>query len=79
MASPSYITKSFTIAGVDGSEVTVSETADRQEVVITIRNHGDGPIAIAHLSGPRFDALCETKYSLEVASRATDSSEAASQ
>ena len=80
MNNPSYITKSFTVSGVDGNEVMVSETADRQHVAITIRqNDGDGPIATAHLSGPQFEALCETKYSLEVAPRVTDSSEAASQ
>jgi hypothetical protein len=80
MGSPTYVTKSFTVSGQDGSEVTVSETADRKEVVIIIRQHDNGePVATARLSGPQFDTLCETKYSLEVATRETGASEADAQ
>jgi hypothetical protein len=69
MASPSYLTKTITILGVDGNHVSISETPDRQEVVIAIQQNDEkGRIATARLSGEQFSALCNAKYSLEIAS-----------
>ena len=41
MDSPSYVTKSVTVRGVDGNHVTVSETAERQEVVVAIEQNDE--------------------------------------
>ncbi len=68
MASPSYLTKTITILGVDGNHVSVSETPDRKEVVFAIQQNDEkGRIATARLSGEQFAALCNAKYSLEIA------------
>ena len=67
MANPSYVTRSVTILGADGNHLTVSETAERQEVVISIQQNDEhGRIATTRLSGEQFDALCHTKYALEI-------------
>lgn len=80
MDKPSYMTKSFTITGVDGNHVKVSETADRQEVVISIQQNDEAGLnATVRLSGAQFDTLCETKYSLDVAPATSGLSEASGQ
>ena len=78
MKSPSFVTKSITIRGVDGNDVRVSETAERQEVVIAIQqNDGGGRIATVRLDESQFEALCGARYSLEVATTAGGTAEAA--
>jgi hypothetical protein len=78
MDSPSYVTKSITVRGVDSNHITVSETAERQEVVIAIQQNDEGGrIATIRLNEPQFEALCGTRYSLEVATTEAGSQEAA--
>lgn len=78
MESPSFVTKSITVRGVDGNHVTVSETAERQEVVLAIQQNDDGgQIATVRLNEPQFEALCGTRYSLEVATASAGVQEAA--
>jgi len=67
MANPSYVTRSVTILGADGNHLTVSETAERQEVVISIQQNDEhGRIATVRLNHEQFDAFCHTKYELDV-------------
>ena len=78
MENPSFMTKSFTIRGADGNQISVSETADRLEIVIAIEQYGkDSRIGAVRLNGAQFEALCGTRYSLEVAPAAADTPEAA--
>jgi hypothetical protein len=78
MDSPSYVTKSVTVRGVDGTSITVSETAERQEVVVAIQQNDEGGrIATVRLNEAQFEALCGTRYSLEVATTAAGAPEAA--
>ena len=68
MDSLMYMTKSFTVLGVDGNHITVSETTERREVVIAVQQNDEhGRIATIRLNAAQFDALCGTKYSLDVA------------
>jgi hypothetical protein len=67
MDRPSFLTKSITILGVDGNHVTVSETAERREVVVAIQQNDEhGRIATARLNADQFKALCRSQYDLEV-------------
>ena len=67
MDRPSFLTKSITILGVDGNHVTVSETAERHEVVIAIQQNDEhGRIATARLDTDQFKALCLSQYDLEI-------------
>ncbi len=68
MDSPSFVTKSITIRGVDGSDITVSEVPSRREVVVSIQQNDlvEEPVTRIRLTRPQFDALCGSKYSLEV-------------
>ncbi len=67
MDAPSFLTKSITVLGVDGNHISVSETAERREVVVAIQQNDEkGRIATVRLTRPQFDALCGSKYSLEV-------------
>ena len=78
MATPSYVTRSITVRGADGNHVTVSETAEHQEVVLTIQQNGEGGrLATVRLDYQQFEALCQTKYDLEVASPTADAPEGA--
>ena len=71
MSSPSYVTKSITVLGVDGNHITVSETAERQEVVIAIQQNDEhGRIATARLNAGQFKALCQSQYDLEIEAEA---------
>ena len=74
MDRPSFLTKSITILGVDGNHVTVSETAERREVVIAIQQNDEhGRIATARLNAEQFKALCRSQYDLDIeAETATD-------
>ncbi|MCC6366874.1 MAG: hypothetical protein IT165_25410 [Bryobacterales bacterium] len=74
MSTPSYLTKSITIRGVDGNDIRVSETAERQAVVISIQQNDDGGrIASVRLDQAQFDALCHTRYSMDFDKPAVDS------
>lgn len=53
--------KSFTLPGVNGGEVVISETIDRQAIEISVRQNGPPHIADAltvRLTAEQFDALC---------------------
>ena len=79
MPNPSYVTKSVTILGVDGNHVSVSETIERQEVVVSIQQNDEhGRLATVRLDKGQFEALCHSKYELEIkAALAADAEEAA--
>jgi hypothetical protein len=65
--NPGFVTKSITVRGVDGNDIRVSETAERKEVVVAIQQNDDnGRTATVRLTRPQFDALCGSKYSIEV-------------
>lgn len=67
MDQSSFLTKSITILGVDGNHVSVSETAERHEVVIAIQQNDEhGQIATARLNADQFKALCRSQYDLEI-------------
>ena len=62
-----YLTRSLTVLGVDGNHVSVSETAERQEVVISIQQNDEhGRIATVRLDKDQFEALCHSQYELEI-------------
>ena len=65
MSSPSYVTKTISILSIDNKQVSVGETTDRKQVVISIRD-ADGRVATARLSGDQFIAICGTRYELDV-------------
>ena len=66
MSTPSFLTKSVTIRGVDANDIRVSETAERDAVVISIQQNDDGGrIASVRLDQAQFDALCQTRYSMD--------------
>jgi hypothetical protein len=74
MSTPSYLTKSITIRGLDGNDIRVSETAERKAVVISIQQNDDGGrLASVRLDQTQFDALCHTRYSMEFEEPAADS------
>ena len=76
MDRPSFLTKSITILGVDGNHVTVSETAERREVVIAIQQNDEhGRIATARLNAEQFKALCRSQYDLDIEAETTTQTE----
>ena len=62
--NPPYLTKTITISGADGNHVSGSETADRMEVVVAVQQGTE--TSAVHLSCEQFEALCATRYSLEL-------------
>lgn len=67
MDSPSYLTRSINIRGVDGNDIRISETAERREIVISIQQNDEhGRVATVLLNAAQFDALCRTRYDLHV-------------
>jgi hypothetical protein len=69
MPDPSYQTTAITIRGVEGNDVTVSETHERKELVLSINEHrGDELYAAVRLSKEQFEALCQARFTLEVQS-----------
>jgi hypothetical protein len=66
MNKPAYLTKSITIRGVDGNDIRVSETAERDTIVISIQQNDDaGRIATVRLDQGQDDAFCRTRYDME--------------
>jgi len=57
------VTRSVTVATGDGAFVSVSETIDRLELVISIQR--DSQMATARLNKAEFDAICQARYELE--------------
>lgn len=77
MKSSSYVTKSITVRGADGNHITVSETAERREVVLAIQQNDEGGrLATVRLDQQQFEALCQTRYDLEVAPATANAPEA---
>ena len=61
------VCKSFTICGADGNHVSISETVERGEVVLTIQQNDErGRLATVRLDREQFRALADTYYSLEI-------------
>jgi recombinational DNA repair protein RecR len=61
MQNSSYVTKSITVLGADGNTVTVSETAERQEVVMAIQQSAEGVRPHRYIE----DALREIRQRVE--------------
>jgi hypothetical protein len=51
MKNPSYVAKSITVLGADGNHVAVSETAERQEVVISMRRRIEHKTSVGVFAG----------------------------
>jgi hypothetical protein len=61
------VNKSYTIRGADGNDVTVSETIERLEVVLSIQqNDENGRTATVRLDKDQWEALCRMQYSVEI-------------
>ncbi len=59
MTNKSLRMKSFTLAGVDGNHLTLSETMERTEIVVSIQqNDENGRIATVRLNADQFELLC---------------------
>jgi hypothetical protein len=51
--------KSFTLLGCDGNHLTLSETLDREAIVVSIQQNDDkGRIATMRLNAAQFELLC---------------------
>ena len=60
-------TKSFTVRGVDGNDLSMSETVEGDHVILSIQQNDDkGRFATARLNKASFDAFFEKKYSMEI-------------
>ena len=76
MPDPTYQTTAITVRGLDGNDVTVSETHERTELVLSINEHrGDELYATVRLSKEQFEALYQTRFTLEVRSGDAESGE----
>ena len=49
--------KAFTLPGIDGGEISFSETMDRQSILITAREKGDATCRL-HITAAQFEAMC---------------------
>lgn len=59
-------TKSFTLMGVDGNHLTLSETLDREAIVVSIQQNDDkGRIATMRLNAAQFELLCSMDSSYD--------------
>jgi hypothetical protein len=58
--SSSLVCKSFTLTGVDGSHVTLSETPEREEIVLSVVTYcsSGAQRATARLNAEQFETLC---------------------
>jgi len=50
--------KAFTLPGIDGGEITFSETMDRLSILITATGK-DGLICRLHIAAEQFAAMCD--------------------
>lgn len=50
--------KSYTLSGIDGGELSISETVDRLAIEIRIRPHATAQGETIRLHKDQFDALC---------------------
>ena len=67
MPNPSYVTRSLTIVGIDGNHISVSETAERREVVVTIQQNDEhGRLATVRLTKDQFEAFCHSQYEMDI-------------
>jgi hypothetical protein len=65
--TPSYVTRSINIRAADGNDISVSETAERNHVVISIQQNDEkGQLATVRLTRPQFGEFCRSRYVLEV-------------
>jgi hypothetical protein len=69
-AEPSFVTRSITIAGIDRSTISISETPDRSEVRVSISQNAervsDMQMATIRMDAAQLAALCGVQYSLDV-------------
>ena len=64
------LTKSYSIRGIDGNDVAVSETVERKEIVLSIQQNDDrGRVATVRLTKNQWEMLCETRFDLHVEGR----------
>lgn len=63
------VSKSYSLAGVDGNHVVLSETAERLEVVLSIQQNDEGGrIATVRLNAEQFAELFGLRYHVELES-----------
>lgn len=61
------VVKGFTIRGVDGNDLRISETIERKEVVISIQQNDDkARMGTVRLDKEQFEAFFDTKYEINI-------------
>jgi len=61
------VAKSFTIRGADGNDLRISETVEREEIVISIQQNDDkGRLATVRLNKEQFNAFFDIRYSIDI-------------
>jgi hypothetical protein len=61
------IIKGFTIRGADGNDLRISETVERDQVVISIQQNDDkARMATVRLDKEQFEAFFDIRYSIEI-------------
>jgi len=61
------VVKGFTIRGVDGNDLRISETVERDQVAISIQQNDDkGRLATVRLDKEQFEAFFDIKYGIDI-------------
>jgi len=61
------ITKGFTIRGADGNDLRISETVERDQVVISIQQNDDkAKLATVRLDKEQFNAFFDIRYEIGI-------------
>ena len=61
------ITKGFTIRGADGNDLRISETVERDQVVISIQQNDDkARMATVRLDKEQFEAFFDLRYEIGI-------------
>ena len=64
--------RSFTVRGTDGNDLTISETHEEDQVVVSIQQNDDeGRIATVRLGRAEFEAFFDTRYELKLKDKAS--------
>lgn len=67
MKNSMLVNTSFTIRGVDGNDITVGETTERDTVVLCLQQNDDhARLATIRLTAHHWLALCDLRYKLSV-------------
>ena len=60
-----YVIRSFTVRGIDGNDLRISETMERDQVVVAIQQNDDGGrMATVRLTAAQLRAFGDVQYSL---------------